>query len=161
MYDSVSNERLNIGEHYIALRCVQLYIALLNVVNSKLIFTWKLLCLGMCIMSGYAAIAHFSDHPVFGIMYYALFTEGSIIYAVMYEKAFKVPDLIVKTIVECKLRVQGVTNIPVRNVLNRQLKSVPAMGIKVGEFHVLERTSTLVFLHYVFVNVVNMLVTFK
>ena len=50
---------------------------------------------------------------------------------------------------------------PERNVLNRQLKSVPSTGIKVREFHVLERTSTLVFLHYVFVNVVNMLVTFK
>ena len=93
-YDSVSNEWMNIGEHYAALRCVQLYIALLNVVNSKLIFTWKLLCLGMCIMSGYAAIAHLSDHTVFGVMYFALFLEGSIIYAVMYEQAFKVPDLI-------------------------------------------------------------------
>ena len=44
-------------------------------------------------------------------------------------------------------------------VLAKKIMSVPPMAIKVYEFHMLERTSTPVFLHYM--NVVNMLVAFR
>ena len=48
-----------------------------------------------------------------------------------------------------------------RNMLKRQLRSISSMGIKVGEFHMLERSSTPVFLHYILTNIVNMLVAYK
>ena len=47
-----------------------------------------------------------------------------------------------------------------RRILEKQVKSIPPVGIKVGEFHMLERASTPVFLHYVLTNIVNMLVAF-
>ena len=47
----------------------------------------------------------------------------------------------------------------VRKVMVRQLASIPLVGIKVGEFHTLERVSTPVFLHYIVTNIVGILVT--
>ena len=78
---------------YEGLRCIQLYIGMVNAVNRNLICTWKLLCLGMSIGSGFAAIAHFKDHPVFGAMYYMLFFDCSIFYCLLYGKAFKISVL--------------------------------------------------------------------
>ena len=63
-----------------ALGGLQLFITMLNLVNGHLTFAWKLLSLGICITTGYAGIAHFSDHPIFGVMYYAIFLDISLVY---------------------------------------------------------------------------------
>ena len=139
------------------LRSLQLYVTMVNVVHQNLIFTWKVICLAVCIVNGYAAIAHFSDHPFFGLLYYVVFFESSVIYTVMYAKGFKVPYVIGEARNAFRLRALRLRNQAERNVLWRQVKSVPSAGIKVGEFHVLERTTTPVFLHYVLINIVNML----
>ena len=144
-----------------SLRRLQLYILLLNIVNRQLIFTWKIVCIGICIVSGYAGIAHFSEHVVFGIMYYALLFEGSLIYTLMYEKGFKVPTLFGKTRTLLMLRANRNVSRADWKVLKRRLISIPSMGIKVGGFHTLERTSTPVFLNYVLTNVVSMLVALE
>ena len=64
--------RATAGRHSLELcrqlRYLQLYVQLLNMVNQDLIFTWKLLSLGMCIVNGYAAISHFGGYPIFGVM---------------------------------------------------------------------------------------------
>ena len=50
-----------------SLRCLQMYVNIANIINHELIFTWKLVSLGVAIISGYAAIAHFKEHAIFGI----------------------------------------------------------------------------------------------
>ena len=144
-----------------ALRCLQLYVGQLNIVNQNLIFTWKLMCLFLSIVCGYAAIAHFKDYPIFGVMYYALFLDASLIYTLMYEKAFRVPALFKESKVQLRFCAGRIKVRAERDFLERQARSVPSVGIKVGNFHVLERTSTPVFVHYVLTNVVSMLVVYK
>ena len=61
------------------MRRLQICIKLLNIVNQNMIFTWKILSIGMCITAGYAAIAHFGDHPIFGIMYYGILFDVSLL----------------------------------------------------------------------------------
>ena len=117
----------------------------------------------MCIISGYAAIAHFTSHPIFGTMYYFIFFDVALIYMVLYEKAFKTPDL-VKQVVQgtlLQLGKQRKVSMVEAKILKRQLESIPAVDIKVGRFHAMERTSTPVFVNYVLVNIVNMLVAFN
>ena len=151
-----------IDDHYRALRSLQLYTTALNVLNSSLIFTMKLYCLCVSICSGYAAVAHFSDQPVFGIMYCVLFFEASFIYSSLYQKGFKVPDLITEAKSACRLGGRRLAKkAQRRTIIEKQLKSIPSLGIKVGEFHMLERTSTPAFLQHVLVSIVNILVTFK
>ena len=129
--------------------------------SQNVIFTCKLFCIGACIVSGYAAIAHFEDYPVYGVMYYVVFFDALQIYGLLYEKGFKVPALFEKAKANLMLRWSSELGKPERKMLKRQLRSIPSMGIKVGEFHLLERTSTPVFLHYVLTNIVNMLVAHK
>ena len=121
---------------------------------------WKLFCIGVSIVTGYAAIAHFTEYPIFGVMYYALFFDGILIYALLYEKGFKVAALFQKAKATLILNSRRCMNGTEWKVLNRQVRSIPVVGIKVGEFHMLERTSTPIFLHYVLTNIVNMLVAY-
>ena len=146
---------------YRALRSTQLYATLLNVLHADLIFTWKLLCLFLSIVSGFAALAYFSVHPVFGVQYYAVFFDTSFIYMVIYGKAFEVPQRISKTRNAIRLAANRLKNRAEWKMIERQVRSIPEVGVKVGEFHVLEKTSTPVFLDFVVNNVVNLLVTFK
>ena len=128
--------------------------------NRNLIFTAKLLCIGGGIFSGYAAIAHFNDHPIFGVMYYIVFLDLVLIYCIIYAKAFKVPLLVRKATTRLDILADRLDNKALRNTLRRQLRSIPPLGIQVGSFHTLERTSTPVFLDYVLTNIVNMLVAY-
>ena len=150
---------------YKAIRCLQLYVGMVNVVYQDLVFTWKLASLGMSIISGYAAIAHFTEHPVFGIMYYGILIDVTLVYTIIYGKAFKTPDLF-KQAVDAELmrlgteRGGGIERDAQRKVLTKQIRSIPSIGFKVGHFHTLERTSTPVFLDFVISNIVSMLVVF-
>ena len=149
-------------ESYKELRCLQLYVTLLlNCVHENIIFTWKLLSIGTSIICGYAAIAHFQDYPVFGIMYCTISVDACLIYTLIYEKGFKVPDMFrrAKNMLRLHGSRYGRTN--QWKILDRQLMSIPPVGIKVGEFHMLDRTSTPIFLHYVLTNIVNMLVAYQ
>ena len=138
----------------------------MNVINGNLIFTWKFTSLGVSIISGYAAIAHFKEHPIFGIMYYVFFAEVTLAYSLLYEKAFKTPELF-KMAVNAELFRLGTGQnrkkwtIMKNKALSKQLRSIRSMGIKVGEFHTLERTSTPAFLDFSLKNIVSMLVTFE
>ena len=142
------------------LRCIQLYVTVLNKVNRYLIFTYKVLSLGMTIVSGYAAIAHFRDHPMFGAMFYTLFCDGTLVYGLLYESAFKVPELFRRARSLLRLQGNGARFGFQRKMLARQASSIQPVGIKVGDFHTLERLSTPMFLHYVLNNVVSMLVAY-
>ena len=51
-------------EAYKTIRCLQLYITMLNEVNRYLIFKAKLYCIGGSIWSCYAAIAHVREYPI-------------------------------------------------------------------------------------------------
>ena len=142
---------------YSTLRTLQLYVSMLNNVNGDLIFTWKLVSISVAIMNGYAAIAHFAEHPIFGVMYYILLVDCAFIYTVIYEKAFKIPQLFDQAASCALLRIRRNRT----NVFRRQILSIRRTGIRVGHFHQMERTSTLIFLNYVVTNIVNMLVSFR
>ena len=138
------------------LRCLQLHVQLFNEAHSYIIFVLKSLCLSLCILNGYAAIAHFSEHPVFSIMYCIVWPSLLTLYTVVYDKAFGVKTKFDQTVQSVLFRLQqegiGIA------MAGRYLKSISLQGIKVGEFHVLERASTPIFIDYVAKNIVNMLV---
>ena len=143
---------------YESLRRLQVFVTYLNLVHRNIIFTWKLFCIGTCIVTGYAAIAHFADYPIFGIMYYIFFFEVLLIYTLLYEKGFKLAALFEKAKGILVLQSRKVVGGDDWKLLKRQVRSIPEVGIKVGEFHMLERNSTPAFLYYVLANIVNMLV---
>ena len=102
-------------------------------------------------------------------MSYVLFFDVTLVFTLIYETAFnKVPAVFERTI-NTELTKLGPgkgrgQTCPFRlgpaNILGRQLRSIPSVGIKVGEFHTLERTSTPVFLDFVVKYVVSMVMGF-
>lgn len=105
---------------------------------------------------GYAAVAHFHEYPIFGVMYYVMLLDATICYIVLNEKAFKVPILFKEASTYAQLHM-GANR---RVIFGKQMLSIPPTGIKVGNFHTLERASILIFIDFVIVNVVNMLVAY-
>ena len=143
------------------MRCYQLYILMLNTVNRHLIFTWKLISIGVGIVAGYSAIAHFNDHPIYGVMYYIALVDVLLVYSTVYAKAFKVPLLVRNATISLEVfAANRLRSRAERNMVKKKLRAIPHLGIQVGNFHMLERTSTPIFLHYVLTNVVNMLVVY-
>ena len=92
-------------------------------------------------------------------MHLVIFVDSVSTYAIIYGKAFKVPDLFEKAKVAVRLRSRHM-DMATRKLLDRQVRSVPPVGIKVGGFNMLERTSTPVFLEFVLGNVISMLVAY-
>src|SRR4051794_3260101 len=74
-------------------KTLQIYVMWINTVHRYPIFVFKIVSLGACITSGYAAIAHFNEHPLFGIMYYAILIIVAIIYCVLFDRAFAIPRM--------------------------------------------------------------------
>ena len=139
------------------LRRLQLYVSMLNNVNCNMIFAWKLMSISGSIVCGYAAIAHFGEHPIFGVMYYFLLVDCTFIYTVLYGKAFKIPQLFDKAASCALLRTRRNRT----NGFRKQILSIRRSGIRVGDFHQMERTSTLIYVNYVLTNIVNMLVALR
>ena len=75
----------------------------------------------------------------------------------MYEKAFKIPEVFGQVAGCALLHMRGSRR---GGVLRRQFQAIPRTGIKVGQFHKMERASTLIYMDFVVKNVVNMLVAY-
>ena len=141
------------------LRKLQLYVKWFNEAHCHLIFLLKLCCITLCILNGYAAIAHFSEHPVFGILYYILLLDLTLLYSIVYQKAFEIPSRFTQTVQKFLVHLPKGGSRKAEAVA-KELRSIQRLGIKVGGFHTFERASTPVFMDYVVTNVVNMLVAY-
>ena len=149
---------MQMGKAYKALRCLQIYIRMLHNVNENLVFSYELLSIGACIFSGFASLAHFAKHPVYGMMYFVIFSEMILISSMIYGKGFKIPVLFQNAQASIRLHLNYLGKKVQRKLLPRKVMSIPPVGIKVGDLQSLERTSTSVFLQYVLSNIVSMLV---
>ena len=136
---------------------------LFNEGNSYLVFTYKQLCLFVTIFSGFGAIVCFGFNNMFAAFSALLFADIMVVYSVVYEKAFAIPDGVQELKNKLMLLVHGKNMIWRREVeiLRRQIRAVPSFGIRVGVFHMMERTSTPIFIDFVLRSVVNLLVLTK
>ena len=140
-------------------RKLQLHVELFNQVHCILIFLLKQTCITLGILNGYAAIAHFSEHPVLGMLYYVVLLNVVLQYSIVYDKAFEVPSRFTQAVQRISRRLPKHRSREGR-AFARHLRSISKVGIKVGEFHTFEKTSTPDFVDYVVKNVVNMLVAY-
>ena len=112
-------------------------------------------------MNGYAALAYGGKHPEFGLLTFCVFGDIMFLYAFMYEKAFAIPEGLGRVKRGLRMRVRQCRTSGATKMVTMQLKSIPAVGIKVGNFHTLQRVSTPIFVDYVVCNIVNLLGTLK
>ena len=147
------------GHIYKSLRLIQMYVNMTNLINCYLIFSMKLANMGNSIGTGYAAIAHFGAYPVLGVMCYLIFLNSAFVYILCYDKAFKVPVLF-QRVTQRAMLVTHVGNAEASKIFKRQMRSFPRVGIKVGEFNMMERESTMNYIDFVLNNIVSLLVAY-
>ena len=135
IYCSGSDVIAPIQRAFKSIRGIQLFILLFNIVNRDFIFTLKLLEIGISISSGYAAISHFKDYPIFGVMYYVIFIDSSLLYTLIYGKGYKVSEEFKNAITLLSLHINRNVRAVGRKILEKQLHSIPLMGTKVGDSH--------------------------
>lgn len=78
-------------------------------------------------------------------------------YISCYDKAFKIPGLF-QRVTQRAVMVTHSENSEASKIFKRQMRAIPRLGIKVGGFHLMERESTLIFIHFVLNNIASMLV---
>ena len=86
--------------------------------------------------------------------------EIVMIYCAAYQNAFQIPEDIKKM---KKLMVQ-LARLGPKNQLRRlqmQVTAIPLVGVKVGDFHLVERMSTPNFIHFFLIQVANLLLIFR
>ena len=143
------------------IRCVQLLVSFFNIGHRNVIHCIKLLCIVVGTVNGYAAITHSAENIIFGIVTSCMLCDATFLYAFVYEKAFAIPDGLqnLKRVLKLRLiRQPGNALLVELKGLVREIDSIPVVGLRVGDFHMLERTSTPVFVDYVLQSIVNLLV---
>ena len=138
---------------------VQLMVSLFNVGHGNVTYCIKLLCITASIVNGYSAIAHGREDVLFLLFASCVTCDMVCFYAFMYEKAFAIPDGFERVKRALIFQTQGLRNTGLRKIIRKQLGSLPPVGLKVGDFHMLQRESTPIFVDYVLRNIVNLLVT--
>ena len=147
-----------VGKIMRQIRGVQLVVNLFNVGHRQITYCIKLICITLSTVNGYGTIAHGGEDMVFLLLAVSVTCNLAFFYIFVYEKAFAIPDGLERVKRAVKVEIRG-CNAGLKKVVWKELDAVPLVGLKVGDFHMLERESTPIFLDYVLRNIVNLLVT--
>ena len=136
---------------------------LFNELNSCIIFTFKLFCIYIAVVTGFGAIACSGSNLAYGAFSLLVFVDMTAVYGFVYEKAFAIPNGIqeIKANMIVQVHRPGIFCKRARRELVQRIKAVPPLGIQVGNFHTMERTSTPVFVDFVVTNLAGLLLLFR
>ena len=141
------------------IQVVQLVLNLFNVGHRNITYIIKLACIMVAVVNGYGAITHGAEDIVFLLFTSCMTCNFVFFYAFVYEKAFAIPDGLERVKRALTAEIQAMRHTPLKKIRRKQVEAVPLVGIKVGDFHMLERESIPIFVHFVLENIVNLLVS--
>ena len=85
-------------------------------------------------------------NAVFGILALSVVVDAMFLYAFVYERASEIPELLVIIKRNLGARVGMLRSGREKAVLCREVSSIPSVGLRVGNSHMLERMSTPIFI---------------
>ena len=143
---------------YLDLRRLQLEISFFNYSNATVVFLWKALNFIVPSFAIYFAITWIEVHPIMAGSNLFIGIYAVLMFIITYDHAFSIPLGIenLKTHVRVALSSSG--SKAFQSFYTRRLNSVPNLGIKVGAFHTLERTTTPMFILFITNTVFSLLV---
>jgi hypothetical protein len=151
------------------LRKLQHLIQLFNLSNAFIVLFIKVAADSLAIISVFLAIRISFPHPLVTIFCLAFAADAILVFIGLYNSTFAIPQDFKRTKkrirLACKLlalrRRGAVDEETGASIIVREVASVRAVGIKVGDFRHLERQSTPNFLMFVLFNTGRLLVTLK
>jgi len=128
---------------------------------SYVIFTYKLFLITSGTSYLFFGIHLSTTIPVVSFVCLFLGIYVSVIFVVLFDKAFHLPEKTNDLKLALILATQRLSHRETRICIKLKVKSVPKIGIKVGDFATLERISTPSFIDFITQQVVGLLITFR
>jgi hypothetical protein len=144
------------------LRTLQLRVSLFNMICSKILFLFKILCMGVSILGGFAGLRLSHSNPALASLYFFISVEAAVVYIALFSLAYRVTEVGGALAGEMEGVASRVVFLPIgaRKCLERILRKTPQLAMSVGGFHAVERETVPIFVDFVVKQVVGLLVTF-
>ena len=126
------------------------------------VFASKQMAIAMCVLSGFVGIRQLNESH-FSMTFICLFCHsvGLFAFIAMYNFAYRIPEYMRVIKAETLLQSQVLSNESQKLDIKLRMAAIPTnLGIKSSSFHTIGRDSTLVFIDFVYEQVVSMLLTF-
>ena len=152
-----------LGEIYVEIRELKMFIRLFNCCFPFCIFSMKIFYVTDSIFGYFLVIRHLKEHPLYATFsgYIALLCTS--LYSVVYSNAFIVPqnmDRVKRQFLMAARRFNGkkLNSVDMFPLFVREMRRFRNVGIRVGNFHTMERESTPIFIDFVVKQLVSLLV---
>jgi hypothetical protein len=141
---------------------IKLKICLFNLSFSLVVFLTKLIALSASVLGGFGALKLLHSNIPFALFYGLCFFEGNLLYSILFNRAFKIPERVSQVKMEMLMgssRWRGSSR-ECRGI-QRFVMSVGWLGLWSGNFTTLERESVLLFADFAIRQVVSLLLAFR
>ena len=153
----MSDSYLRLLVAYKKCRQLQLFLSFFNKINATFLYSLKLVALFIAVSHGYFAIKYFDRNAFLGMYNLYLCVNAQVAYGLTFKRAFGIPEGVKDCRKEILERCEGGKS--GRTVyVAKAVASIPAIGVKVGSFHEVERNSTLMFINFVVSQMVGLLI---
>jgi len=120
------------------------------------------MAIALCVVSGFVGIKQLNEsHFSVALICFCCHFLGLFSFIAIYNFAYRIPEYMGLVKDESLLQSQLLSNKGQRLDIRLRMAAIPTnLGIKSSSFHALQRDSTIVFVDYVYEQVVSMLLTF-
>ena len=127
-----------VGDIVKQVRAVQLVVNLFHPEHQNIMYCMKLVLITAATVNGYGAISHGKENVVYFLLTSCITCDTIFLYAFVYEKAFAIPNGLERVKRTLTAKIQMVRGIRSKRALRRDNESIPVVGLKIGDFHMLE-----------------------
>ncbi|CAG7832434.1 unnamed protein product [Allacma fusca] len=138
--------------------CLQLEFYNLAMCNAN--YGMKLVMMIMGILGIFSFVRLFAEHSVIAAMNLLLGLDCLFFYPLAFGTGFVIPEKVDTIKAKSLLLSKNLWSYKARQGIRVVVDSIPTKGIKEGEFHTMQRDSTLNYFSFVFEKVVDLLLTF-
>ena len=149
--------RISVKDGYAIAQRIHLCMTIFNASTASIVFSQKLLGLSGSIVGLYFLMRHTFVQPAASLLFFALALNGLIFYTVMWDNASLIPAMIRTLKTETDMFASA--RVADRAYFRRVSRSIPCIGVRVGGFRSIERDSTLIYVDFVWRNVVSLLIS--
>ena len=139
-------------------RMLELSLKLFNLVYQDIIFVSKLHLLTVSTASWYFGIRLFWTRPLNSAIYNLIGAYLTLLFLVLYDKAFSIPEKMGQFKQEILVLSSQLPFSLERHFMSRRIKSIPIVGIRVGNFNTMERQSTPIFIDFITRSICTLLI---
>lgn len=133
-----------------------------NQVNKYQLYAFKMMMMILAINNGYVIIRYFYANWVVTLFSFVLAVNvGLFDYALTFDSTYKMQDRIATLHKNIHDYIGAMTiDANTKRLLRKDIGGIPAKGIQVGNFYIVQRDSTMEFMDFVSGQLVGLLVTF-